>query len=259
MSPRHLKGAPRPEVDAPARGVPVTGSDAGTGAAGPSSSDRFATSLADSVGGWRGMIDSGLPIVVFVVVNAVTRLTPAIWAALGAGAVILLFRLMRKESPQQAISGFVGVAIAAFIAHRTGHARDYFLVGIIRNGAIGLALLISAVVRWPIVGVLWEYLEGRGTAWRTRRALLRIYDQLTLMWAAVFVLRFALQMYFYHRDEAGWLAVVSLILGYPLFIAAALVTVVVVRRVAPPGRISRRGDAAADPPASDDQARDGSA
>ncbi len=242
----HGQSEPRPTAGPD--GVPATAStDPAAGnlsepdpdeGGGPTESDKFATSLVASIGGWRGMVDSGLPVIVFVIVNAVTSLTPAIWAALSAGVVVLAVRLIRRESVQQAISGFLAVAVAAFIAHRTGHARDYFLLGIWRNAVIGAIFVVSILVRWPLLGAAWEYLEGRGTVWRSNRRLLRVYTLLSLLWAGVFALRFGVQLYLYHRDKTGWLAGTSLAMGYPLFAVAAIVTVVVIRRIAPAGRIS---------------------
>lgn len=244
MSPRHLRGR---DVTAQTH----SGSEPGSGDDAGENNARFATTLVDSIGGWKGMVDSGLPVVVFVIVNALSDLTPAIWAAVAAGIVVMAFRLVRRESLQQAVGGFVAVAVAAYVAHRTGQARDYFLLGIWRNAAFGVVLAVSVVVRWPLVGTAWEYLEGRGSGWRSRRGLARTYGGLTLMWAAVFLLRFGVQLYLYHRNETGWLAGASLAMGYPLFAVAAIVTVVVVRRVAPAGRMSRAQAAAKTPARTD--------
>ena len=46
---------------------------------------------------------------------------------------------------QQAVSGLFAVAIAVAIAANSGEARDFFVLGIIRNAAIGW----SCWVRWP--------------------------------------------------------------------------------------------------------------
>jgi uncharacterized protein DUF3159 len=132
---------------------------------------------------------------------------------------------------QQAISGLFGVAIAAFIAWRMGQARGFFLLGIWRNAAYGAVFAISAVVRWPLVGVLWEYLEGNGTAWRANKRLRRTYIAVTLLWAAVFFARVIVQHFFYERNATGWLAGTSLAMGYPLLGVALAVTLLAVRRV----------------------------
>lgn len=187
--------------------------------------------LIESIGGWRGLFDSGFAVVVFVVANALGGLRVGIYAALAAALVLLVVRLVRRESVQQAISGFFGVAIAAFIAWRMGQARGFFLLGIWRNLAYGVLFGVSAVLRWPLVGVAWEYFEGHGNRWRRDPRLLRTYTAVTLLWAAVFFLRVFVQHFFYERNATGWLAATSLAMGYPLFAVALGGTILAVRRV----------------------------
>ena len=114
--------------------------------------------VLDQLGGWRGMVDASLPTIAFIVANGISGLTVGIWAAVVAAVLVFLLRLVRRESIQQAISGLFAVAVAVFIAARTGEARDFFVIGIIRNLAIGVVVLGSLLVRRPLVGVIAEFL-----------------------------------------------------------------------------------------------------
>jgi hypothetical protein len=114
--------------------------------------------VLDQLGGWRGMVDVSLPTIAFVVANGFGGLTAGIWAAGIAAVLVFGLRLVRKESVQQAFSGLIGVAIAVFIARQSGEARDFFVLGLIRNAGIGVVLLGSVVVRWPLIGVAAEFL-----------------------------------------------------------------------------------------------------
>ena len=114
--------------------------------------------VLDQLGGWRGMVDASLPTIAFIVANGIGDLTVGIWAAVVAAVLVFLLRLVRRESIQQAISGLFAVAVAVVIAARTGEARDFFVLGIIRNAAIGVVLLGSLLVRRPLVGVVAEFL-----------------------------------------------------------------------------------------------------
>ncbi|HSV66342.1 MAG TPA: DUF3159 domain-containing protein [Mycobacteriales bacterium] len=193
--------------------------------------------LVEQLGGWRGLFDSTLPVVVFVAANTIGGLTVAIWAALAAAGVISLLRLLRRQSIQQALSGLLGVALAAYIAHRTGTAKGYFLLGIWASFGYSVLFLGSVLVRWPLVGVIWEYVEGDARSWRRHRALVRVYTWTTLMWAGVFLARALVQRFLYDSDHTGWLAVARIGMGYPITLAMLGVTLLAVRRV-------RRGVAA---------------
>lgn len=187
--------------------------------------------LVESIGGWRGLVDSGLPVLVFVAANAAAGLTAAIWTAIGAGALLFVLRLVRRETVQQAVSGFLGVAVAAWIASRTGEAKGFFLLGIWASFIYAGIFAISVLVRWPLVGVVWEYVDGSGAEWRRNRALMRVYTWTTLIWVGVFLSRGLVQRFLYEEDRTGWLAVARLAMGYPLTVGALAVAVLAVRRV----------------------------
>jgi len=189
--------------------------------------------LVESIGGWRGLVDSALPVIVFVLANAVAGLRAAIWAAIAAGVVLVAIRLARRQTVQQAMSGFFGVLIAAFIANRTGEAKGYFLFGIWASFLYAGVFLVSLLARWPLVGLIWEYADGRGigTTWRKDRPLMRVYLLCTLLWVLVFLSRGLVQRYLYDQDLTGWLAFARLAMGYPVTIGALAVSVLAVRRV----------------------------
>ncbi|HEX2072983.1 MAG TPA: DUF3159 domain-containing protein [Geodermatophilus sp.] len=230
--------------------------------------------VLEQLGGWRGMVDASLPTIAFVVANAVGGLRPGIWSALVAAVLIFLLRLVRRESVQQAVSGLFAVAVAVAIAAASGQARDFFVLGIVRNGAIAVVLLGSVLVRWPLVGVIAEFLApshlgamaahslpglrrriDRARAalhhrpapdaatgvrppdpaaerhWREDPRMLRAYTWLTLLWAATFFLRLAVQVLLYQRDEVELLGTASLVLGLPLTAANLVLTLWVVARL----------------------------
>lgn len=186
--------------------------------------------LLEQMGGISGLIYSSVPVLVFVLVNAIFSLQPAIWGALGSAALITVMRLVRKQALQPAISGFFGVAVAAFIAYRTGSAKGFFLFGIWASLIYGGLFTLSVVVRWPLAGVIWTYLNGHRMTWRADRRALIAYDIATLSWAAVFGARFVVQRWLYDEDQTGWLAFARIVMGYPLTAVALAVTVWAVRR-----------------------------
>jgi hypothetical protein len=114
--------------------------------------------VLEQLGGWRGMVDASLPTVAFIVANALGGLTVGIWAAAVSAGLVFLLRLVRRESVQQAISGLFAVVVAVVLAARTGEARNFFVFGILRNAGIAVVLLGSLAVRWPLVGVVAEFL-----------------------------------------------------------------------------------------------------
>lgn len=184
----------------------------------------------DQLGGVSGLVYTSLPILIFVPVNSIWNLTAAIWAAVGVAVLIAVWRVFRKESIQPAISGVLGVAVSAFIAHRTGDAKGYFLFGIYTSLAYGAAFVVSMLIRWPLVGIIWGFLNGHGNLWRRHKGAVRAYDIATAAWALVFGARYIVQSQLYDTDHTGWLAVARIAMGWPLAGLAFVVTIWAVRK-----------------------------
>jgi hypothetical protein len=258
-----------PPEDAP-EDAPVDGpgdEPGGTTGGGGLTFDRHL--VLDQLGGWRGMVDASLPTIAFILANAFGGLRVGIWWALGTALVLFLLRLVRRENVQQAVSGLIGVAVAVGIAAASGQARDFFVLGIVRNAAIGLVLLGSVPLRRPLIGYLAEFLapshlgamashslpglrkridvarhpedaqpDGGRPAdpepeehWRDDPRMVRAYGWLTAMWALTFLLRVAVQVPLYYQDNVALLGTASLVLGLPVTGVALLVTLYVVARL----------------------------
>ncbi|WP_413464332.1 DUF3159 domain-containing protein [Dietzia sp. PP-33] len=187
-------------------------------------------SLIEQMGGVRGLVFSSIPILTFVPVNGIWGLTVAMWSALGVAVAMLAWSLVRRDNPQPAVSGFIGVAICVFIAWRTGSAKGYFLYGIITQAVYGGAFALSALARWPLVGVIWGFLDGKGMAWRRDPHARRWYAFATWIWAGLFAIRAVLQYALYLNDEVNWLGAARIAMGWPLAVLAFVATVWAVRR-----------------------------
>ena len=194
--------------------------------------------LVEALGGKRGLIDSGLPAIVFVLVNSVvqafddrsTALNAAIVASIVSGVAIVVLRLVRKETLQQAISGFLGLAVAVYFARRSGEARGFFLPGIFINIAYGLVFVGSAVLGRPVVGYVYGALEGLDARWRADARLRRTFAVASVGWSLVFASRAVVQAVLYVMDRPGLLAASKLLMGWPLTIGAVVLTMAYVKR-----------------------------
>ncbi|MBF6073649.1 DUF3159 domain-containing protein [Nocardia beijingensis] len=207
------------------------GSDDRTGLDSPDrDEERAEQTLLEQLGGFSGLIYSTLPVVVFVPVNSVAGLATAIWSALGVAAAILVWRLVRRDPIQPAVSGFFGVGICAFIAYRMGEAKGFFLFGIYTSLVYAGVFLASILVRRPLVGVIWGVLNGHGSDWRSDPRSVRLYDLATTTWILVFGARYLVQSELYDTDRTGWLAFARIAMGWPLTAVALAVTIWAVRR-----------------------------
>ncbi|MGU3652472.1 DUF3159 domain-containing protein [Mycolicibacterium sp. A43C] len=180
--------------------------------------------ILDQMGGISGLIYSSLPVLVFVPVSTKFGLMPAIWAALGVAALVLVWRLIRRETVQPAISGFIGVGISALIAWWLGESRGYFAYGIWMSLVYAAVFTVSIVIRRPLVGYAWSWFSGHGRDWRSVRRAVLAFDVATFAWAIVFASRFVVQRHLYDADDVGMLGVARIAMGWPLTGVAAVIT-----------------------------------
>jgi len=200
----------------------------------PTRSRAEPPNLAEAVGGPLGMLETALPAVAFVIAYSASGQDTDISAgvAVGLALVLAVARLIRRESPRHALSGLFGVALAGFIATRSGRAEDFFLPGLLANAAYTSAFLISLAVRRPLVGVIVRQLEphadGEPVDARRRRA----FERATWLWAGLFALRLAVQLPLYLAGAVVALGVARTAMGLPLFALGLWLTWLMIRRPA---------------------------
>jgi hypothetical protein len=188
--------------------------------------------LGDAIGGPLGMAETALPAVAFVTAYTVSHQNTNLAAAVAVGLALLLalMRLVRRDTPRHALSGLIGVVFAAFVATRTGSARNFFLPGLFANAAYAAAFLISIAVRWPLVGVVVSQLDGEGTAWREDPARTRVFTRASWLWVVLFSLRLVVQYPLYLANALVALGVARTAMGVPLFALGIWLTYLLVRR-----------------------------
>ena len=182
--------------------------------------------LERAIGGWRGIIDSGLPTLVFVVAYLVTsqNLNSSVIAAVVAGIAVAAWRLIRRESLSQVGIGFLGLLVSAGFAKYTGKAGDFYLPGLLTNLAYGSIFLISIVIRWPLIGLILGYFTGQGTVWRKNPEQRRVLAAESWILVAVFFGRLVIQVPLYLANDITALGILKVVMGWPLFLAAAYFT-----------------------------------
>jgi len=204
------------------------------------------TTLADAIGGTRGMIETSIPAVAFIVAYVASGSDTKLAAIVAVALAVLLAvaRLVRGETPQYALSGLVGVGFAAFVAAKTGKAENFYLPGLLANAGYAAALLISIVVRWPLVGVIAAQLQAEH-GWREDPERMRTYTRMSWLWVALFGARLAVQLPLYLAGAVVALGIARPAMGIPLFGLGIWLTYRVVAITRPPAE-----DPAPRPPAS---------
>ena len=218
--------------------------------------ERF--DVASAVGGWRGVMESAAPTLVFVVVMAVrpSALVTALAASLAVSGAALAARLAQRQGLTQVLGGAVLALASAAWAWRSGEASNFYATGLLINAVWLAGCLLSLAVGRPLVGILmglWRAAAGgsarpgggsdavdavRSEDAAARAAEHRRHRAATAVLAAMFALRLAVEVPLYLTGAAGVgaLGVARLVLGLPLFALTAWFIWLLVRDPARPAR-----------------------
>jgi hypothetical protein len=176
-------------------------------------------SLLASVGGWLGVIQSSMPATVFVSVFALSKSTfAAVVSSLSISIAFVIWQLVTKKPITQALAGLLGIGLSAYLTLRDGgHPADYFVQGFFTNIAYGLALGVSLLIRWPLIGFLIGLLRGEPLTWRKNKKILRRADLATALFVALFGARLLVQLPLYFANQIEVLGIARVAMGVPLY------------------------------------------
>lgn len=188
-----------------------------------------------AIGGWRGVLESVLPGLAFVVLFTLRPdpLILSLGVSVGLAAVFTVVRLVQKSPPSAALGGLIAAGAAAGLALWTGRGADNFVPGLITNAVYGTVFLIAALVGWSLIGIAAGFLMGDATGWRADKRKRRAFTWLGIAWAVLFFARLAVQLPLYLTDQVTALGTLKLIMGLPLFAPLIAVTWLVVRALYP--------------------------
>lgn len=188
--------------------------------------------MAEQLGGWRGLVESSIPVLIFVLVNIFAELRPALLAAMGVAVAIAILRLVQRRPIRHAVNGLFGIGIGAVIAWRSGDGKDFYLPGILYGIFYGFLLLGSAAIRQPLVGWIWSVIVAGGRSeWRRDERLVRTFTWLTVLWGVVWLIKVGVQAALYLANMETALGIARLTLGYPPYALLLAITIWTVRRV----------------------------
>jgi len=191
-----------------------------------------AKSLIASVGGVQGFIEATVPGLVYVLSFAIWQDLTISIVSVSIAMVALIIRHFLAKRPASALLGPVlGIALAIYLAQRPeGQPRDFYLTGFVTNAAYGGALLLSVLVRFPLMGVLVGFMTDQGLRWRKERRKVRFFNLVTWLWVAFFASRLLVQVPMYLANDVVSLGFTRIVMGTPYFLMMIWISWLLLRK-----------------------------
>jgi Protein of unknown function (DUF3159) len=193
--------------------------------------------LATALGGRRGMLEAAVPTLIFTLTFLASRdLRLAIAVSVATALLLLVIRAVHRSTVQFVVNSLVGIGIGAFFAWRSAQgggsadeqALAYFLPGIIYNGGYAALMVLSNLVRWPLVGFMVGSVAGDPTEWHRDPQVVRLCSNLSWLLVLPCIVRVAVQLPLYLAGTNGVsdsavvaaLGISKIAMGWPLQLAA---------------------------------------
>jgi hypothetical protein len=193
---------------------------------------------SEALGGRRGMVEAAVPTLTFTVFWLVGRnLGLALGASVAVALVELVARIVQRQTVKFCVNALVGIAIGWLFVHlaasRGGSADDqalaYFVPGLLYNTGYAVAMGLTCVIGWPLVGFMIGSVTGDATAWHANRQVVRLCTRLTWLLVLPCAVRALVQGPIWLAGHSGSisadtaiaaLGVLKIAMGWPLQVAA---------------------------------------
>jgi hypothetical protein len=178
--------------------------------------------LFEAFGGVRGMVETVVPGLLFVTIFTINKdLHMSAIAALAVSLVLVVVRLVMKDTVKHAFSGVFGVVFAMM----TGNAKDFYLPGMLYTLGLAVAYIVTTLCGVPLIGLILGPVFKENLSWRTRNpGRKKAYAKASWAWGLILLAKCAIlfPMYWWaDTTKFGWILIA---LKIPPFLLAVWLT-----------------------------------
>jgi len=174
--------------------------------------------------GSNSLLDSFLPPLFFLVINAIFGFQQALWASLGIGMAITALRLLRRQKIAFALGGLGAALFAIGLRYFLNSAKAYYLPTLINDSLIILALLVSIIVNRPAVAFTSAFTRRWPLNWYWHERIRPAYTEVTFFWVVYYALRLLILYMVYRQGNLYRLAIINFISGWPALILLLIIS-----------------------------------
>jgi len=162
-----------------------------------------------------GILDALIPFLVYILTDRLANLNLALILSAGTAIVLLIWRLLNKQSLAFALGGLGTTTLAALLAFLGGTEGGFYLPGFITGGLTVIACFASVFFGRPLAAYSSHLTRRWPLDWYWHARVKPAYSQVSIFWGIAFALRLALEILFFTRRDFDALATVRVVMGWP--------------------------------------------
>ncbi|EXJ23895.1 putative CONSERVED INTEGRAL MEMBRANE ALANINE AND LEUCINE RICH PROTEIN [Alkalibacterium sp. AK22] len=174
----------------------------------------------------RKTVDALFPPLIFFLANRFLTLEIAAGLTLLYIAGLILYRIFKRHTKKYVLVGTGGALFSIGLSYLSGEAINFYLPGLISTGLIVLACIVSLFMKRPLAALLSHLTRGWPIEWYLRDDIRPAYRHVTILWAAYFLMRLAVQIPLFIAGAFDLYFIFNNILGWPMNIILLITTYV---------------------------------
>lgn len=169
-------------------------------------------------------VDAMIPPFIYIIANTLWGLSVAVVLAVIASLALVAHRFQAKKTWTYALSGLIGIIIAATFAFIANNAANYYLPKFLSSVGLILLTLVSLILRKPLAAWLSHLSRGWELEWFWRKDVKPAYTEVTLFWLILMCMRAMLQFLMLLRGDITTLFIVNTLLGLPVTLSVLVLS-----------------------------------
>ncbi len=163
-------------------------------------------------------LDTLLPPVIFAITLGVFNLEVALITAIVIALVVMVLRIIKKESKKYAFFGLIGVSVAALFSYLNQNPATYFIPDILGSALSAIFAIITLIMKKPLAAYASHLTRGWPLAWFWRDDVRPAYKEVTYLWLVYFMFRTTLELTIYLTGTVNDFVWINTLLGFPILI-----------------------------------------
>lgn len=176
--------------------------------------------------GSHALLDSVLPPLLFLIINAIFGFQAAMISALVIGAGITGIRISRGQKIWYALGGIGAAGLAIGLRYLLDSTTAFFLPTLINGGLTTFVLLTSILVKRPAVAFTSALTRRWPLEWYWHPKVRPAYSEVTAIWVFFSGIKLAIQTNLYTRQELIRIAYFNFFSGWPALILLLVISYV---------------------------------